>query len=77
MKILKVSTNGRVTIPAQLRKKYGLTPCKKVKFEVTNNGILIIPLITKEEIKTSIGLLGTRGKLLKSLMHEKKIECEL
>ncbi len=77
MKILKITTNGRVTIPAPLRKKYKLTPGRLVRFEIAKNGIKIIPLVTPAEIKANIGFLGSKGKLLKSLMLEKKIEREL
>jgi AbrB family looped-hinge helix DNA binding protein len=77
MKFVKLTTNGRVTIPVSLRKKYGLTPGSKVKFEPIEEGIRIIPLATPEEIRANIGLLGMKGKMLKSLMEEKKIEREL
>jgi len=71
MKFARLTTNGRVTIPAPLRKKYALTPGRKVKFETTTDGIRVIPLATPQEIKANIGFLGTKGKLLKSLMKGK------
>lgn len=77
MKLVKVTANGRVTIPAALRKKYRLHPGRKVKFEANNDRIEIIPLVTPEDIKANIGFLGTKGKLLKSLMEEKRFEREL
>ena len=77
MKTLKLSANGRVTIPAPLRKKYGLTPGRRVKFETAEDGVRIIPLASAEEIRANIGFLGSKAKLLKSLMKEKKIEREL
>ena len=72
MKLGKVTTNGRVTIPFSLRKKYSLTSDRKVKFEAAEDGIRIILLATPEEINANIGFLGTNGKLLKTLMDEKK-----
>ncbi|MBE0570515.1 MAG: AbrB/MazE/SpoVT family DNA-binding domain-containing protein [Ignavibacteriaceae bacterium] len=66
MKLAKVTTRGRVTIPTSLRKKHKLTP-----------GIKVNSLVTHEEIKANIGFLGTKGKFLKALMREKKFECEL
>ena len=77
MKFSKLTTNGRVTIPAPLRKKYGLTPGRRVKLEIAEDGVRIIPLATPDEIKVNAGFLGMNGKLLKSLMEEKKIEREL
>ena len=77
MKPAKVTTNGQITIPAVLRKKYGITPGRRVKFETTEDRIEIFPLATPEEIKTNIGFLETKGKLLKALIKVKKIEREL
>lgn len=77
MKIVKLTTNGRVTIPAAIRKKYGLTPGRKVRLEIAEEGIKLIPIVTKDEVRTIAGSLGMKGKLLKSLMEEKKREREL
>jgi AbrB family looped-hinge helix DNA binding protein len=73
----KFTTRGRLTIPAKLRKKYKLHPGTKVKFVIEKDVIRIIPLATAEEIKANAGILGMKGKLLKSLMEEKKGEREL
>ncbi len=72
MKLYKVSTKGRITLPAELRKKYKLTPGKRVRFIEEKDGLRMIPLATPEEIKANIGFLGTGGKMLKALMEEKK-----
>jgi AbrB family looped-hinge helix DNA binding protein len=77
MKLLRVTSNGRVTIPAELRKKYKLNLGRKLRFELAQDGIRIIPLITPEEIKANTGFLETKGKLLKALIKVKKIEREL
>ncbi len=74
MKLAKVTSNGRITIPTELREKYNLNPGRRVNFETIEDGILIIPLVTPEEIKANIGFLGTKGKFLKALMKEKKRE---
>jgi len=74
MKLVKVTSNGRITLPASLRKKYRLHPGRKVKFELAEDGIRIISLVTKEEIQANIGFLGTKGRLLKALMEEKTRE---
>jgi AbrB family looped-hinge helix DNA binding protein len=77
MKFSRLTTSGRITIPAPLRKKYNLTPGTRVHFEELNNGIKIIPL-TKETTRTNAGFLKIKGKsLLKALMEEKKKEREL
>lgn len=72
MKFLKLSSGGRITIPLELRKKYNLKSGARVCFIEEKDGIKILPLVTAEEIKANIGFLGTKGKLLKALMEEKK-----
>jgi AbrB family looped-hinge helix DNA binding protein len=77
MKILRVTSNGRITIPTKLRKKYNLKPGTRINFVEEKDGIKIIPL-AKETIRTNAGFLKIKGKsLLKILMEEKKKECEL
>lgn len=39
---VKFSTQGRVTIPAPLRKKYGIKGGSKVAFEVTRSGAFLL-----------------------------------
>ena len=39
---VKFSTRGRVTIPAPLRKRYGLKGGSKVAFEVTPSGAFLL-----------------------------------
>lgn len=74
--MIKTITNGRVTIPAELRKKYNLNPGTRVNLVADKEGIKIIP-VTNKTIRSNIGFLGIKGKsLLKALMEEKKIERE-
>jgi bifunctional DNA-binding transcriptional regulator/antitoxin component of YhaV-PrlF toxin-antitoxin module len=77
MKASKITSNGRVTISADLRKKYCLTPGACVNLIEEKEGIKIIP-VTHETIHANVGFLGIKGKsLLKALMEDKKIEQEL
>lgn len=39
---VKFSTKGRVTIPAPLRKKYGIKGGEKMAFEVTPSGAFLL-----------------------------------
>jgi AbrB family looped-hinge helix DNA binding protein len=74
MKTSKITSNGRVTIPTDLRKKYCLTPGTRVNLIEEKEGIKIIPF-THETIRANVGFLGINGKsLLKALMEEKKRE---
>jgi AbrB family looped-hinge helix DNA binding protein len=81
MKLSKVTSGGRITVPTELRKKYNLNPGTRVNFFEQDDGIKIVPQgvepITPETIKANKGFLGTRGKLLRVLREEKKKELEL
>ncbi len=71
-----VTTKGQVVIPAKIRRKYGIKIGTKIQFEEENGEIIMLPL-TEEIIDKNIGFLGTKGKLLRKLMAEKKIESKL
>ena len=71
-----VTSKGQLVIPAKLRRKYKIKTGTMVYFWEKDDRIEIEP-ITSETIRNNIGILGTRGKLLKILMEEKKKEREL
>ena len=76
MEVSVVTTKGQVVIPAKLRRKYGIKIGTKIQFAEENGEIIMLPL-TEETIDKNIGFLGTKGKLLKKLLQEKKTEREL
>lgn len=71
-----VTTKGQIVIPAEIRKKYGIVVGTKIRFDEEDGEIKLVP-ITEEVIKNNIGLLRTKGKLLKALQKEKDLEREL
>lgn len=77
MKIAKVTTKGRISIPSEIRKKHQLYTGRKVGFEISENRLLIFPLASAEEIRANNGSLGLTGKMLKSLREEKIRERQL
>jgi len=76
MKISKLTTKGRLTIPADIRRRLDIKPGTRILFSDENNEIKIIP-ITNKTIQNKMGSLEMKEELLKSLMAEKKIELEL
>lgn len=71
-----VTSKGQIVIPARLRKKYNIKEGTMVYFREKEDVIELEP-ITSETIRRNIGVLGTKGKLLKALMQEKKKERKL
>jgi AbrB family looped-hinge helix DNA binding protein len=45
-----ITEKGTVTIPANIRKKYGLEKGSRVEFVETSEGILLVPVIPFEKL---------------------------
>lgn len=71
-----VTVKGQVVIPSKIRKKYGIKNGTRIHFSDEGKEIKMVP-VTPEMIESNFGFLGTKGKLLKSLMEEKKRERKL
>lgn len=71
-----VTVKGQIVVPAKIRNKFGIKRGVKVAF-IEQNGKLIIQPLDKNYFESLAGILGTEGKMLKSLMEDKKKEREL
>ncbi len=71
-----VTVKGQVVVPASIRRKFGIKKGTKIAF-IEQNGKLIIQPLDKNYFESLAGILGTDGKMLKSLMDDKKREREL
>jgi bifunctional DNA-binding transcriptional regulator/antitoxin component of YhaV-PrlF toxin-antitoxin module len=63
-------------IPVKIRRKYGMKNGIKVAFIEQGDKVMIQPL-DKEYFNKLAGILDEKGKMLKSLMEDKKKEREL
>ena len=70
---LTISNKGRVVIPAELRKKYNLTPGTKVVI-VDYGAVLAIVPARKDPIKKGRGLLRGLPSLTKDLLQKREKE---
>ena len=70
---LTISNKGWVVIPAELRKKYNLTPGTEVVI-VDYGGVLAIVPAMKDPIKKGRGLLKDLPSLTKDLLQEREKE---
>jgi len=73
MMTLTVSSKGWIVIPAELRKKYHLTPGTEVVI-VDYGGVLSIIPAMKDLIKAGRGLLKDLPSLTKDLLEERRKE---
>jgi len=70
---LTISNKGWVVIPADLRKKYNLTPGTEVLI-VDYGGVLAIVPAMRDPIKQGRGLLKDLSSLTKDLLKEREKE---
>ena len=73
METAVVTTKGKILIPVSFRKKYGIKNGSKVAF-IEQEGKLIVQPLNKDYFNNLAGILGEKGKMLKSLMDDKKKE---
>jgi AbrB family looped-hinge helix DNA binding protein len=70
-----VTASGMITVPVRIRRKFGIKKGTKVAF-IEQDGKLIMQPLSKDYFTKMAGILGTKGKLLKALMEERKRERE-
>jgi AbrB family looped-hinge helix DNA binding protein len=71
-----VTIKGQIVVPVKIRRKFGIKKGTTIAF-IEQNGKLIIQPLDKSYFESLAGILGTEGKMLKSLMEDKKKEREL
>lgn len=73
MEIAVVNSKRQIVIPVSIRRKYGIKNGSKVAF-IEKEGKLIVQPLNKDYFNNLAGILGEKGKMLKSLMDDKKKE---
>lgn len=76
METAVVTSKGQIVIPVKIRRKLGIKGGSKVALIEQGDKLIIQPL-DKEYFNKLAGILGEKGKMLKSLMEDKKKEREL
>lgn len=71
-----VTVKGQIVVPVKIRRRFGIKKGTKVAF-IEQNGKLMIQPLDKSYFENLAGILGTSGKMLKSLMQDKKKERDL
>jgi AbrB family looped-hinge helix DNA binding protein len=71
-----VTSKGQIVIPVKIRRRLGIANGTKVAF-VEQEGKIIIQPLDKNYFNNLSGILDEKGKMLKSLMEDKKKEREL
>ncbi len=69
MTTLTVSTKGWVVVPAELRKKYDLTPGAQVHL-IDYGGVLALVPLSADPVEDAAGMLKGEPSLTKTLLAE-------
>ena len=75
MNTTTVSEKGRILIPKEIMEKYNIKKGDRINFVDYGNVISLIP-ISKDGIKTSVGIFKSKKSLTKSLLKDRKEEIE-
>ena len=75
MQTFAVTVKGQVVIPSDIRRRHHIEKGTKVCFLEKGRDIILRP-VTQDAIDAMRGFLKTRGKALKMLLQEKKLEHE-
>jgi AbrB family looped-hinge helix DNA binding protein len=76
METSTLTIKGQIVVPSKIRRKLGLKKGSKIGFIESGDNVILQPL-DKGYYKSLIGIGGTKGKALKSLLDDKKKEREL
>lgn len=71
-----VTSKGQIVIPVKIRRKYGMKSGTKVAI-IEQEGKLILQPLDKNYFNKLAGIMDEKGKMLQSLMEDKKKEREL
>ena len=74
MDVVKATVKGQVLIPASLRKKYRIERGTALHVYGGKNRIILEPF-DRDSVKDGRGLLKTKGRVLKSLIEDRKREA--
>lgn len=75
MQSARVTSKGRLVIPVQLRRRYGIKSGTKVCFIERGNEILFQP-VTKEYIRSLCGMLQSKTSVTQELSKERARDQE-
>ncbi len=72
----RITTNGRLTIPSRLRRRFGIKPGTPIVFWEENNRIIFQP-VTREYIRSFRGMFKLKPgekSVVQELMEERRAE---
>ena len=75
MDVVKATVKGQVLIPASLRRKYQIERGTALRVYGGKNRIILEPVV-RDPVEKGRGMLKTKGRILKSLIEDRKREAK-
>jgi AbrB family looped-hinge helix DNA binding protein len=75
MTVVKATVKGQILIPASLRRKYKIGKGTPLRVYGRRNHIVLEPVV-QDPVEQGRGMLKTRGRILKSLIEDRKREAK-
>ena len=75
MDIVKATVKGQILIPSSLRRKYQIERGTPLRVYDKRNHIIIEPVV-RDPVEEGRGMLRTKGRILKSLIRDRKREAK-
>jgi AbrB family looped-hinge helix DNA binding protein len=75
MDVVKATVKGQILIPASLRRKYQIERGTPLRVYGRRNRIILEPLV-RDLVEEGRGMLKTKGRILKSLIEDRKREAK-
>jgi AbrB family looped-hinge helix DNA binding protein len=75
MNVVKATVKGQILIPASLRRKYKIERGTPLRVYGRRNHIVLEPMV-RDLVEEGRGMLKTKGRILKSLIEDRKREAK-
>ena len=75
MNVVKATVKGQILIPASLRKKYRIERGTPMRVYGGKNRIILEP-VDRDPVEEGRGMLKTKGRVLRSLIEDRKREAK-
>jgi AbrB family looped-hinge helix DNA binding protein len=73
--VVKATVKGQILIPASLRRKYKIERGTPLRVYGRRNHIVLEPVV-RDLVEEGRGMLKTKGRILKSLIEDRKREAK-
>jgi len=75
MPVVVALEEGKIALPADIRRRFGIEPGTRLELEETADGIVLRP-VSEDPAQTAYGMLAHLPSLTEALLEDRRWECE-